>query len=285
MKAYLYSDLHIEHKSGIFKKFPVGDTSNDLLILAGDILEIGVFSVSTERSDTIKERADRFSHLFSSFFKTCSEKFKHVIYVTGNHEHYHSIIDDAPELLKLELKKYPNITYLDSLYGEKEICIGDTVFVGGTLWTSFDNGNPVAMQYCATYMNDYFMTHKRYVNDPTALRLLRPADTYDMNVEYFNEIKNIVEKYPNKDVVIVTHHAPTTLSVPKRYIGDKSNAAYASSYGDFIADHPQIKIWCHGHMHSRSSYKVGDSCIVYANPAGYPGEDTGFDRNFFFNFS
>jgi len=48
------------------------------------------------------------------------------------------------------------------------------------------------------------------------------------------------------------------------------NGAYSSSLDDFIVDHPQIKLWTHGHTHEDFDYMVGSTRIV-CNPRGYDG--------------
>jgi hypothetical protein len=74
--------------------------------------------------------------------------------------------------------------------------------------------------------------------------------------------------------VIITHHAPTSVSIADHYKHDRlMNGAYYSDLSDFILDHPQIKYWTHGHMHNSSDYMVGD-CRVICNPRGYFGYET-----------
>ena len=83
-------------------------------------------------------------------------------------------------------------------------------------------------------------------------------------------------------MVVITHHAPSFMSVNDRYKGDTlMNGGYASELGEFILDHENIKLWCHGHMHDPVDYMIGTTRIV-ANPRGYVGqEDTDrFNPNF-----
>ena len=48
------------------------------------------------------------------------------------------------------------------------------------------------------------------------------------------------------------------------------NGAYSSNLDAFIMDHPQIKLWTHGHTHHEFDYMIG-SCRVMCNPRGYDG--------------
>jgi hypothetical protein len=46
------------------------------------------------------------------------------------------------------------------------------------------------------------------------------------------------------------------------------NGAYSSSLDEFILDHPQIKLWTHGHTHEDFDYMIGSTRVV-CNPRGY----------------
>jgi hypothetical protein len=53
------------------------------------------------------------------------------------------------------------------------------------------------------------------------------------------------------------------------YHGDHlTNGAYSSDLSEFILDHPQIKLWTHGHTHDVFDYMIGDTRIL-CNPRGY----------------
>ena len=88
----------------------------------------------------------------------------------------------------------------------------------------------------------------------------------------FYKTKNAIEKacemFPDKKIIVVTHHAPSAKSIDIVYETDKANGSYASNLENFILDHPNIKLWCHGHIHSQSDYMIGD-CRVICNPRGY----------------
>jgi hypothetical protein len=52
------------------------------------------------------------------------------------------------------------------------------------------------------------------------------------------------------------------------------NGGYCSNLEEFILDHPQIRLWTHGHMHDPSDYMIGETRVV-CNPRGY----VGYERN------
>jgi hypothetical protein len=55
------------------------------------------------------------------------------------------------------------------------------------------------------------------------------------------------------------------------------NGAYSSDLNDFILDHPQIKLWTHGHTHEPFDYMIGSTRIV-CNPRGYSGYEARADE-------
>ena len=69
--------------------------------------------------------------------------------------------------------------------------------------------------------------------------------------------------------VVVGHHSPSKLSTKPQYEDDVIvNGAYSSDLSEFILDHPQIKVWTHGHTHHKFDYNIGSTRIV-CNPRGY----------------
>ena len=55
------------------------------------------------------------------------------------------------------------------------------------------------------------------------------------------------------------------------------NGGYSSDLDDFIIDHPQIKLWTHGHTHEDFDYMIGSTRIV-CNPRGYINYENRADR-------
>ena len=55
------------------------------------------------------------------------------------------------------------------------------------------------------------------------------------------------------------------------------NGAYSSDLSEFILNHPQIKVWTHGHTHHTFDYMIGSTRIV-CNPRGYVGYERGYDK-------
>ena len=66
-------------------------------------------------------------------------------------------------------------------------------------------------------------------------------------------------------------HSPRKLSTHPRYADEIiMNGAYSSDLSEFILDHPEIRLWTHGHTHHTFDYTIGE-CRVVCNPRGYKG--------------
>lgn len=115
------------------------------------------------------------------------------------------------------------------------------------------------------------------------LRKLSPEDCEEMFHRTVVCIDDVYRRFPDKKIVVVTHHAPSEQSISVVYRNDILNPAFASNLENFILDRPNIKLWCHGHIHSASDYKIGE-CRVICNPRGYAkyyesAEYTGFNKD------
>jgi len=272
MKIQLVSDLHLE-----FSDVEITNKTNaDVLILGGDIMiaqnlhEFKADDPTLPVSFTQRGKAER----FRDFLKRVSQTFPHVIYIAGNHEFYHGKYPDAIDWLREEASVFPNVYFLEM--DSKEI--NGIIFVGSTLWTDMNKGDPTTMGICLTTMNDY-----RMVRDSNrGYSKLKPSTVLARHRESLAYIKQIVESDPNRSYVVVGHHAPSLLSTKPRYEKEwHLNGAYRSDLSEFILDHPQIKLWTHGHTHDIFDYTIGSTRVI-CNPRGYEGyePDSGWDPNF-----
>ena len=75
--------------------------------------------------------------------------------------------------------------------------------------------------------------------------------------------------YINEKFVVIGHHSPSFQSVHEMYKTDTiMNGGYSTRLDEFILDHPQIKLWTHGHTHHEFDYMIG-STRIKCNPRGY----------------
>jgi predicted phosphodiesterase len=269
MKIKLVSDLHLE-----FSDITIDNEHNyDLLILGGDIMiaqnlhEFKADDPILPMSFSARDKAKR----FRNFLKSVSQEFPHVIYIAGNHEFYHGKYPDAYNWLRKECDVFNNIYFLEM--GTKEI--DHVVFIGATLWTDMNKGNETTFNVVKNIMNDY----KVIRNSDRNYAKLSPYDTVIRHKKTLEYIRQVINIDPNKKYVVVGHHAPSKLSIKPKYANDIDlNGAYSSDLSEFINNHPQIKLWTHGHTHDTYDYMIGATRIV-CNPRGYEGyeEDSGWN--------
>ena len=261
MKVALISDVHLEFGDCFFEN----KENAEVLILGGDIL-IGQDLHDFKPDDTnlkILGHRQEAVKLYRKFLQRCSDNFNHVIYIAGNHEFYNGKWPLGIDYLREEVSNYHNIYFLEN--DTKEI--DGITFIGSTLWTDMNKGDPTTLYTVAGLMNDF----KIIRNSDHGFTKLRPAHVMSQHRKSIAYIKEIVESDPTKTFVVVGHHAPSKQSVKPRYERDiHMNGAYSSDLSEFIMDHPQIKLWTHGHTHDKFDYMVGTTRIV-CNPRGYVG--------------
>jgi hypothetical protein len=226
------------------------------------------------------------NHRYHTFFEHCAAQFDHVIYIAGNHEHYNG--DYATSIPHLKSK----LSYLKNLHVlEKEtITLGDVTFVCGTLWTDMNKEDPRTLSSIRGMMNDYRVicnsskkvTFKSYMPDPENPdkdiftfqerdATFCPEDSVQDHKAMLAVIREAVAENPAGKFVVVGHHSPSKLSTKPQYQDDVIvNGAYSSDLSELMLDHPQIKLWTHGHTHHEFDYMIG-TCRVVCNPRGYHG--------------
>ena len=188
------------------------------------------------------------SHLVQSVDMLCN-KFPHVVHVPGNHEYYFSDRGEVNnDLVKLQ-RRFSNFHSINC--GTVEI--GGQRFVGATGWFP---DSPTNWAY-ENMLNDFRMVKgfKKWV--------------YQVHKEHRQFLLDNVRP----DDVVVTHHAPTELSIHPKYAGNQYNRFYVANFQDVI-EQCKPKLWIHGHMHNRFDYEYGPTRVV-CNPMGirYLGEN------------
>ena len=254
MRLLILSDLHLEVWRQYAPPIRLSESRPDVVILAGDI-HTGARAVPWA--------AATFPGL-------------PVLYVHGNHEGYGQNLDDAQNEIAVACAANGHVHFLHS----SEHRIGNVRFLGTPLWTDFrlfgDDHKREAMALSGGAMNDYRRIRLASQN----YRKLRPSDTerWHQAQRWWLE-QQLAVPFEGRTVVI-THMAPSFLSVPDEYSSDPVSAAYASRLDDLVA---QADLWVHGHMHTTSDYRIG-KCRVVCNPCGYM-KRSGAPENWDFNSS
>ena len=264
MKIAVCSDLHLEFGGIILRN----TDDADVLILSGDIcvakdlLELGS---PMSKSEAIHD-----------FFKNCSDEFKQVIYIVGNHEHYHGDFRDTIKDLKYNLHYLQNLHILD----KETVTLEGVTFIGGTLWTDMNGEDPMTLHSIGSMMNDFrcvknsnkkvsFRDADGNFHERTAK--FSPEDAVEDHKKMVDYIRHVVEGKDDQKFVVVGHHAPSKLSTHPKYQNETlMNGGYSSTLDFFIEAHPQIKLWTHGHTHEIFDYVLNQTRIV-CNPRGYIG--------------
>jgi hypothetical protein len=259
MKLALASDLHLE-----FGPIVLENTEGaDVLLLSGDIC---VAKDCLEHDSPMPTKRSQDIH---DFFYDCCNKFPHVVYIMGNHEHYHYDYQYTVKDFKKNLKYLPNLQILDK---ETWTLFDEVTFIGGTLWTDMNNEDPITMWHVGKSMNDF-----RCVKNGESARFLTDdaVKEHRAMVEFIS--KTVEGKFDQK-FVVVGHHAPSRLSTHPRYKEEAlMNGGYSSDLNDFILERPQIKLWTHGHTHEDFDYMIGTTRVV-CNPRGYIGYENRADN-------
>jgi hypothetical protein len=279
VKIKLVSDLHLEFSDC----FVNNDNNCDVLILGGDIM------IAEDLHDHPHFDFNPYSHgafadlgrkqqrvaRFRDFIKRCAFQFPHVVYIAGNHEFYNGKFHKGIQYLRDECAKFPNVHFLE----RDCVKIEDVTFIGGTLWTDMNKGDPLTLHAVRDMMNDFRIIK----NDEKGYTNLKPADTVVRHRETLDYIRTVIAERHDEKFVVVGHHSPSHQSVHESYRNEHlMNGAYHSDLSEFILDHPQIKLWTHGHTHHPFDYMIGETRVV-CNPRGYESdgysEDTGWNPN------
>ncbi len=234
MRLHILSDLHQE-----FGELDIPSVECDCVILAGD--------VSTKHNG----------------LRWIQKRFRNVpvIYLCGNHEFYGDKLPKLTDRLREETRG-SNIHFLEN----DSVTIGGFYFFGCTLWTDMAlmGDWKVGVEEARLTMNDY----KRVRNSAQNYKRLSPRDTRSLHLNSLEAMRQFFATHDAKNSVIVTHHAPSILSLPEKRRTELISCAYASHLDDFILEH-QPRLWVHGHIHHSNDYHIGKTRVL-ANPRAYP---------------
>ena len=267
MKINVISDLHLDFAD---LTLPGGD----VLILSGDICEARHLKKDMYNPDMVlfehEDKLQRPDRYYRFLAEECS-KYREVVMVMGNHEHYGFNYQKTYAHIAANLPD--NVTLLEN----QTHTIDDVTFVGATLWTDMNKADPLTMYHMQSAMNDYRQV-TMFNEVKNVYHRLTPEKTVE---DHFKSKQFIAETVANKfdqKFVVVTHHAPSKASIKPQYAGDTlMNGAYSSDLSDFILENPQIKLWTHGHTHDVFDYMIGSTRVV-CNPRGYQNYEERADQ-------
>ena len=269
MKIREYSDIHLDWYFAGGKDFDVlgeivcwyppelPDDKETILILAGDLWT-----------------GTRFIEWAGySWIGIVAQRFQQVLIVLGNHDYWPqgnlSIVKGADKCnAMLQDMCLFNVHVLD----QSTYAIDDYLFVGATLWTDMDKGNPLTMMSMSQFMAyDGKIKYDVGGKDGNEYRRFTSELWVALHRKHKKYIANIAELNRDKKLVVITHHLPLAQMGDPMYEGNESNGYYYSDLSDLILDNENIVFWCCGHSHCSNDFMFGKT-RMYMNPVGYAGE-------------
>lgn len=240
MKIQYISDIHLEHYGDNFIELPI---VAEYLALVGDI---GYPSKNN----------------YKEFIKWCSENYRKVFLILGNHEYYYEKdMDNVRLLVEDIISNYDNIYLLDN----DKIEVEDYIILGTTLWS-----------YVPT---QYSKIIERSINDYRNINIYGMSiDRVEITNNFFNRNVKWLEKEineaqeNNKKIIVLTHHAPLIekTSAPEYEIPDRElNYAFSSDLSYLIKE--PIEVWIFGHTHWTCEFTYNNVKVV-SNGIGYMNE-------------
>lgn len=241
MKIQYFSDVHNEMNT----TFRYEPTDADVVVMAGDI-DIGDGGLKWAL-ENIKD--------------------KPVLYVLGNHEFYAQRHPDLVTQLKQQCAG-TNVSVLE----KDTIAVKGVYFHGCSLWTDYAFNNEVLRDQaiCKAMMSDY-----SYILSAETGKKLAPEQTVELHKASLQWLEQSLMRHRDECNVVITHHAPNSLSLPEHRRLGSIAAAYVTDLSEFITKCSPA-LWIHGHCHKVSRYTIGN-CTVLCNPGGSASYVDGFD--------
>ena len=280
MKIALGSDLHLEFGTIELKNTEAAD----VLVLAGDICVARDIELMNNNFYSQRVRAER----YLAFFEQVSKEFPKVVYVMGNHEHYHGDFAFTYGILKRATEHLTNFYLLE----KETLVVDDVTFIGATVWTDMNESDTTTLHAMPRMMNDFHgvdnslrmisrqvplyddgeynvdrkITGYKTKESPAKFSPEDAVVDHNLALDYIN---HVTAEKANEKFVVISHHCPSEQSVHDKYKADTiMNGGFRSNLDDFIAYRPQIKLWMHGHTHEDFDYVLGETRVV-CNPRGY----------------
>lgn len=268
MKIFGLSDLHFDVNKSIERTNAVlslEDHPNDILLIPGDVAEARSFF---PRLYNVVNPSRSFEGLQPSTTKeqmvNLCKRFKEVIYIPGNHEYYGSVVEEVMPDLCNELSDIHNLHVVNN----EEIIIDDKVrILATTLWTDMKRSDPMVIQGCKYYMNDYdyikVQNPESSKSTMSARRTLQPSDTIRFHEEALEFLKEKLAIPMTIPTVVMTHHAPIMAHAnPRRRGNNIADYAYACTDMDDLVKDSDVILWYHGHTHDVKVTDLGNTVIA-----------------------
>lgn len=249
LNVALLSDVHLELSDrpydGIDRYISPHIKDIDIICLCGDIGSPNELS-------------------YHQFIMDCAKRCaRHTFVIMGNHEAYGMSVEECQ-------KKIANVCSSVNEHmavKNKVMFLNNTMydvesyrFMGTTLWSEIDNTEAWHIRCCVSdfhrikdwsignWMNAFF----------TSISWLR------------SNLDNAYED--DKQVVVLSHHAPLLELGHPKYADSDLKSAYASDLSGLLKNHADVlRYWFYGHNHYSQSITYENTHII-SNQVGYEGE-------------
>jgi predicted phosphodiesterase len=254
-----FSDMHLNFYFGNKVPFwvpePLDTDKETALILAGDLWEGTKF----------------IKHSDESWIQPLAERFHSVFIVAGNHDIWDENIHKYHDKARIALQDMglTNVHILEN----NAMVIDNVKFIGGTLWTDFNNADPFTLWQAKNHMNDY-----KYIRAGNDYRKVTSDDIFQAHKKTKKFIfENAKKDNDDQKIVVITHHSPSFQGLNDYFRSNGYTNGYYHSNFDELIETSEIGLWVYGHTHSPKIYKIGNTTLMN-NAVGYFGhENTKYD--------
>ena len=176
--------------------------------------------------------------------------YKNVLFVTGNHDYYHSNKESIHGILREIERKHSSFKFLNNEIVE----LDGQRYLGGTMW--------YADSKYARIWNERCMPDMHYIEKLDSW-------VYKSHEEFIN----LLDRECKRGDIVITHHTCSQKSIPPQYVNSQSNYFFCSDQEKLIL-RKSPSLWVHGHTHNDFLYKL-QGTLIACNPFGYPDEKEG----------
>ena len=208
-----------------------------------------------------------------TFLKFCSENFKEVYWIPGNHEFYNygqkkkATVQEKLELCERICDGFKNIHFMNRTV--RQVPGWNLRIAGCTMWTEI---RPEDDMKVIMSMNDVRQIYK------SADTRIYPEDIREWHTRDKAWLDGEIARAltAQEDMIVLTHHLPSHKLIHPKYEGHPLNFCFAANLEQLVR--VPVRGWLCGHSHTACEIQInGITCAL--NPRGYPGEDdTGFSR-------
>jgi Icc-related predicted phosphoesterase len=235
MKIQYCSDLHLEFTENVeYLHSNSICPAADILILAGDIIPF--------RKELANER----------YFDFLSKAFKEVYWLPGNHEYYNCDILHHNSSGKKRVR--------DNIYivNDQFVSIDGIDFIFTTLWSKI---SPPKEAIITRSLSDFYQI--KVGND-----FLYPSFYNSLHQQSIHFLESSLQLANSNKCVVISHHVPTLLNYPSKYLNSPINEAFAVELTDIIEKY-QPDAWIYGHSHVNTpEFSIGRTKML-TNQLGY----------------